>query len=482
MNKIYSLFAGMLLLAANAANAQPTQPPAPPTQNTTNPPACTQPSSENCTGSSTLVGNFQNATLRSGSANSVGAVYSFFNVATFAGQQINATVTIDGASNVSLSGSNFSIDDDAATDQAGNSMATFFAPRITPDQNLTTTDRMGYVQFTIRFYLDNPSLPNNSYPSDFSAVQALTGLNYIHYDIDGSEVGTGGWFRETGLISDVAGSVINSNVPTELSAYSYTQGGTWKGFAGSTTERTGVSRCAQVAAAANYANGQTSITVRMGYDYNYNGTSFNSQPTRQYGSRFGCFTFPQQGTLPVKLLGFNGVYRNQHTLLSWSTENEVNFDHFQIERSSNGSDYSMINTTAAKNSLSKESYQVTDDLSTAAGTVYYYRLKMVDKDGKFSYSQVVLVKKDDKGIKGISINPNPVSNGVATVRMTSANRGSVEIRIMDISGRVMMKQIQNVYEGNNAITLNVNQLLPGIYTMQVADGNGVIAAKFSVLR
>jgi hypothetical protein len=107
---------------------------------------------------------------------------------------------------------------------------------------------------------------------------------------------------------------------------------------------------------------------------------------------------------------------------------------------------------------------------------------MVDKDGKFSYSHVVLIKKDSKTVSGISINPNPVSGGMATVRMTAASRGSVEIRIMDLSGRVMMKQIQTVYEGNNAITLNVQQLLPGIYTMQVTDGNGAVATKFSIVR
>ena len=482
MKKNYSILVSILLLASAAAKAQPSQPPAPPSFTCTNPAACTASPSEICSGNSTVVSNFQNATLRSGSANTVGAVYSFFNVATVTGQQINATITIDATSNVSMSGSDFNIDDDGATDQAGNSITSFFAPRVTPDQNLTTSDRRGYVQFTIRFFLNNPALPNNSYPSDFSSAQALSGLNYIHYDIDGSTVGTGGWFRETGLIGNVAGSSINANVPTELSAYTYTDGINWKGFAGSTCERTGVSRCAEVAAAANYTTAQNSVMIRMGYDYNYTGTSFNSQPTRQFGSRFGCFTFPQQGTLPVKLSGFNGVYHNQHTLLNWATESETNFDHFEIERSTDGTSYSSVAIEVAKNSVSKANYQVNDDLSSAIATVFYYRLKMVDKDGKFAYSQVVMIKKDSKTISGISINPNPVSGGVATVRMTAASHGSVEIRIMDISGRVMIKQIQNVYEGNNAITLNVQQLLPGIYTMQMADGNGAVAAKFSIVR
>jgi hypothetical protein len=127
---------------------------------------------------------------------------------------------------------------------------------------------------------------------------------------------TGGWFRETGVIKDVTGLGIFANAPTELTSYTYTDGGSWKGFAGSVCERDGVSRCAQVAAAANFGTAQSSVTIRMGYDYNFTTANYNQQPTRQYGSRFGCFTFPQQITLPVNLLSFNGAYNNQHTLLA----------------------------------------------------------------------------------------------------------------------------------------------------------------------
>ncbi len=191
---------------------------------------------------------------------------------------------------------NFSIDDDAATDQAGNEHRQFFCSENYSEQLSHYADRRGYVQFTIKFLWKIARQVNNT-PATIQPAPTggLTGLNYIHYDIDGSTVGSGGWFRETGVVQNVTGSVINANVPTELTSYTYTDGSNWKGFAGSVCERTGVSRCAQVAVAAQYATPQTQITVRMGYDYNYNGTNYNSQPTRQYGSRFGCFSFPQQG-------------------------------------------------------------------------------------------------------------------------------------------------------------------------------------------
>jgi hypothetical protein len=466
------------------AFAQPTQPGAPLSGNSSN---CTPPNSENCSGGSTVVTSFTGATLRSGSANTVGAVYSFYNVTTVSGQQINATITIDATSNVSMSGSNFNIDDDGATDQAGNSISSFFAPRITSSSNLTTTDQRGYVQFTIKFYLENTTA-GQQYPADFTTVPpfgGLTGLNYIHYDIDGSAVGSGGWFRETGVVKNVGSPVINADASTELTAYNYIDGvENWKGFAGSVYERTGVSRCSQVTAAASFATPQTQISVRMGYDYNYNGTSFNSQPTRQYGSRFGCFTFPQRTTLPVTLLSFNGAYKNNATILNWAAENQINFDHYEIERSSDGTHFNGIGTKAPvqNNTSAKETYQYGDDLIALNGDIFFYRLKMVDADGTFKYSNVILIRKDQKNIIGLTLSPNPiVSGGTTTVRFEASASSAVEFKVVDMSGRVVLKQQNNVTEGTNSIAItNLDRLQPGMYVLQMNDGNTVNVTKLTI--
>lgn len=482
MKTIYLLLFAFIYF--NNAFAQPTQPGAPLSGNSAN---CTPPNSENCTGGSTVVTSFTGATLRSGSANTVGAVYSFYNVSSVSGQQINATITIDGTSNVSMAGSNFEIDDDVATDQAGNSISSFFAPRITPASNLTTTDQRGYVQFTIRFYMENGTA-GQQYPGDYTTVPplgGLTGLNYIHYDIDGSSVGTGGWFRETGVVQNVAGSSINADVSTELTSYTYTDGVNWKGFAGSVFERTGVSRCAQVTAAANFATPQTQITFRMGYDYNYNGTSFNSQPTRQYGSRFGCFNFPQRTTLPVRLLSFTGTYKNNTALLNWSAENEINFDSYAIERSVDGIDFGIIGSKTAHGAASsKQQYNYSDDLAPVNGTVFYYRLKMIDIDGQIKYSNVLLLRKDQKQLPGMTISPNPIVSGnSATVRFETTKTGIVSFNVIDMSGKIVSKQQNNVAEGTNSIAItNLDRLQPGIYVLQMNDGNSTTVTRFSIAR
>jgi Secretion system C-terminal sorting domain len=483
MKKIYLFFVTTIL--GGIAFSQPTQPGAPPAGNASN---CTAAVSENCASGSTVVTSFTGATLRAGSANAVGAVYSFYNVATVSSQQINATITIDAISNVSMSGSNFNIDDDAATDQSGNSISSFFAPRITPSSNLTTSDLRGYVQFTIRFYVGNGTA-GQQYPGDFSTPPpfgGLNGLNYIHYDIDGSTVGTGGWFRETGVVQNVTGSVINADASTELSAYSYTDGVNWKGFAGSVYERTGVSRCAQVIAAANYATPQTQITFRMGYDYNYTTSSFNQQPTRQYGSRFGCFTFPQQTTLPIRLLSFSGAFNNNATQLNWSSDNQVNFSHFEIERSIDGISFSSIGSKLAtqSNNSSKEQYLYNDNLALLTGNTFYYRLRMIDLDGKFKYSNVIMIRKDQSSIKGLSINPNPIVNGNnTTVRFEAKSANTVEFKVVDMSGKIVLRQQNNITSGTNSIAItNLDRLQPGLYVLQMNDGTAVTVTKFTIAR
>jgi hypothetical protein len=463
--------------------AQPTQPGTPPACNSG---SCTPATSETCTGNSNVVTNFTNAVLRSGSPTALPAVYSFYNIATISGQQINATITIESQSNCDMTGANFSIDDDAATDQVGNSIASFFAPRITPLNTLTTSDQRGYVQFVIRFFVENGTA-GQQYPGDFTTVPTggLSGLNYIHYDIDGSTVGTGGWFRETGVIQNVPASVINANVPTELASYTYTDGGGWKGFAGSVCERTGVSRCAEVAAAARYNLPQTLVRFRMGYDYNFTTASFASRPTRQYGSRFGCFDFPQLGTLPVRLLSFSGTYKNNNALLNWAADNQVNFTGYEVERSTDGVNFGSIGYKEKQNeSLQRQDYQLTDDLSSSFEKVFYYRLRMIDIDGKYTYSNTIMLRKDGSKNTSIIINPNPVvTGGAATLRFDAATRTTVEVRVVDMTGKVVLRQQNNVYDGLNSIGINnMDRLQPGMYMVQLHNNGEVLTTKLSVAR
>jgi Secretion system C-terminal sorting domain len=195
----------------------------------------------------------------------------------------------------------------------------------------------------------------------------------------------------------------------------------------------------------------------------------------------GSNLFPQQSALPVRLTSFSGSYQNQKTTLNWETEAEVNFDHFEIERSSNGSDYVPIGSKPATGSAGKQVYQFVDDLSAISGRVFTYRLKMVDIDGRFKYSTIILIRKETNNIKSITITPNPVSNRMAAVRFYAASAGSFDLRVVDISGKTVLQQKVKVSEGNNSVSANgIDRLSAGIYTIQMTNGSGLQSAKFII--
>ena len=195
-------------------------------------------------------------------------------------------------------------------------------------------------------------------------------------------------------------------------------------------------------------------------------------------------TFCPNITLPVKLVSFTGTYKNNATLLNWVAENQVNFSYYEIERSSDGTNFSGVGTkTSLQNgTASREYYEFSDNLSDISSTIFYYRLKMVDVDGTFKYSNIILIRKNQQTIIGMSINPNPiVSGGMATVRFEAYVSKVVQFNIVDMTGRVVLKQQNNVTEGINSIAItHLDRLQPGMYVLQMNDGSTVNVTKFTI--
>ncbi|TAE18460.1 MAG: hypothetical protein EAY72_00640, partial [Bacteroidetes bacterium] len=91
--------------------------------------------------------------------------------------------------------------------------------------------------------------------------------------------------------------------------------------------------------------------------------------------------------LPVSIQSFSGRITNQTTTLHWQTGTEINAQQFEVEYSTNGANFTKVHTIPARN-LNGSSYTATHTIANAAK--HYYRLKMIDKDGSFTYSTVVI--------------------------------------------------------------------------------------------
>ena len=171
-------------------------------------------------------------------------------------------------------------------------------------------------------------------------------------------------------------------------------------------------------------------------------------------------------TLPLHFLEFNGRLQNSNGFLSWKTENEQNTSNFEIERSTDGRNYTAVGNVNAFNQPGIHQYSYTDNNIVTLGVpVIYYRLKQKDKDGRFTWSRIVALSIDhSKNI--ILFYPNPVINET-NLAITVNKKEKVQVRIIDNAGRIIKQQQMNLTEGSNTLLLDVSALTKGIYFLDL---------------
>lgn len=164
---------------------------------------------------------------------------------------------------------------------------------------------------------------------------------------------------------------------------------------------------------------------------------------------------------PITILNFQVSVSPQETaLISWESASEINAKEYVVERSIDGRNFSIIATVQAKGSASNYEYT---DMQPAKGT-NYYRLKMLDKDASYKYSE----------IRNISIKqllaylaPNPVSKNANAILFLAENE-STNISIVDVNGRVLWEFVS---KNESSVTLPVSAYLSGIYFIALKSGN-----------
>ncbi|MDB5230532.1 MAG: type sorting protein, partial [Chitinophagaceae bacterium] len=107
--------------------------------------------------------------------------------------------------------------------------------------------------------------------------------------------------------------------------------------------------------------------------------------------------------LPLKFTSFTYQQSGKENILKWSTSDEINADRFEVERSYNAINLSSTGNVAAGNKPGKNDYQFTDYIQNAST---YYRLKSLDKDGRFIYSKILAV--NNTNIEEFKVKVNPV--------------------------------------------------------------------------
>lgn len=176
--------------------------------------------------------------------------------------------------------------------------------------------------------------------------------------------------------------------------------------------------------------------------------------------------------LPVQLLTFTAQLSGTNNLLQWSTTQQINSDRFELERSLNGSSFIKITSIAAAgNSSITNNYSYSDPFEF--GAPVYYRLKMIDKNGKFNYSQIVMVQRGNIKNEMITVFPNP-AKGSVNVRILSNVSGKTDLNIMNVNGVSVIRNTYTIQKGLNDISCNVGYLPQGIYFIRIPGIDKII--------
>ena len=177
-------------------------------------------------------------------------------------------------------------------------------------------------------------------------------------------------------------------------------------------------------------------------------------------------TLNVSASLPVTYVYFKGQRNGSSNLLQWETASEQNSDYFSIERSADGSSYSVIGkVSAAGNSSLAKDYSYTDNNVTGNA---YYRLRQVDKDGAWKLSDVVqLSSGKQKTIE--QLYPNPVHEQLNVV-LNNDTKGSGRITVFDLTGRTMQQSTIDKSQEVYTTSVNMKNLVPGLYIVEVKVG------------
>jgi len=172
------------------------------------------------------------------------------------------------------------------------------------------------------------------------------------------------------------------------------------------------------------------------------------------------------GVLPLKLISFTAYMQNKTVQLQWRTANEINSSHFEIQRSADSRNFKAIAFVNAEG-RSANNYFTTDRLPLSGNN--YYRLKIIDRDGTFTYSDLARINFEEKS--SVIVQPNPAHDFIIIKNGDQYNR----LRIMDISGKQMIqfeKRLDNRY--------NISHLSKGIYLIELFRNEGVETRKIII--
>lgn len=181
------------------------------------------------------------------------------------------------------------------------------------------------------------------------------------------------------------------------------------------------------------------------------------------------------GALPVTILDFTAELKNESVIVKWYATYETSFKEFEIERSTDGVSFYKIAAIQGRNLAT---YSFTDE-NLPSASVVYYRLKMIDIDGKYNYSKVASIRLNNNFSNAV-VAPNPVTSGELKIKLKNELTGNSNLQIFDFTGRIIKSDVIN--KKSTIITQNISKLPAGRYFVKITNDTEVINTSFVIIK
>lgn len=204
---------------------------------------------------------------------------------------------------------------------------------------------------------------------------------------------------------------------------------------------------------------------------------------RKDAAEYNGFGLGISTPLPVELSTFTAQRRNDRTYLAWETETETNNYGFEIERSLDGADFETIGFMDGYGTTnSPKSYRYTDEETVNASKIAY-RLKQIDRDGTFEYSQIAMVNTGATNLTVLENYPNPF-NPSTTIRFELMNDEIVTLAVFSVTGEM----VASIYDsapleaGSHSAQFNADDLPSGTYYYTLITDGTAVTKKMLLVR
>lgn len=174
--------------------------------------------------------------------------------------------------------------------------------------------------------------------------------------------------------------------------------------------------------------------------------------------------------LPVEFLNFSATKEEDKVILNWQTLTEMNNDYFEVQRRVAPNEFRKIGAIAgADYSEEIKNYQFIDE--KPENNTNYYRLKQVDNDGKFAFSEILTIDLGKSEKPSFAFYPNPSPAGKLRLKYFSTQEEEVKIRVYNVSGQLVLTKGKYLDFGENQLQLDFSEMHKGIFIVEIENEN-----------